>query len=235
MYLETERVRNKSYTEAIDSRFQKHSQEYFVLAALRYFYPQKFDGVVLKDSPDLQDRTNRIGVEVTIAVSQKEMKASREFSKLKRMTSSDERRRIIEKIGAIGHSVKKTPIGNVLSSSGSSSLSEKQNFQEAVSKKLKKLDSYRKSFNKVGLAIYFVEIPSSEVEKECIDWLNEICKKETYDFYIVLSHRFFLFYEPGEELIELKICSCQRQYLSTIARMTAEKEISLSDIEWQRR
>ena len=234
MYLETERVRNKRYTGAVASRLQKHSQEYFVLAALRYFYPQKFDGLVLDESPDLQDCSNSIGIEVTIAVSQKEMKASREFSKLKRMTSAEERRRIIEKIGAIGHSVKKTPIGNVLSSSGSSSISEKQNFQVAVSKKLKKLDSYRKSCDKVGLAIYLVEIPSSEVENECIDWLNEICKKETFDFYIVLSHRFFLFYEPGEELIELKICSYQRQCLSTIARMTAEKEISLSDIEWQR-
>ena len=74
MKINTNLVKVKAYTDAIKPSLLKHSQEYRVLATLRYLYPIKFDKMVPGEAPDLQDYENGIGIEVTIA--------SRAFSEL---------------------------------------------------------------------------------------------------------------------------------------------------------
>lgn len=53
-----------------------------MLATLRYLYPMKFDTMITGETPDLQDSVNSLGIEVTAAVKENDMKVSRAFSEL---------------------------------------------------------------------------------------------------------------------------------------------------------
>jgi hypothetical protein len=43
----------------------KTSQEYYVLAVLKYAFPERFSGLQKSETPDLQDVKKSLGVEVT--------------------------------------------------------------------------------------------------------------------------------------------------------------------------
>ena len=84
MKIDSDLIKNKNYTIPIEPSILKHSQEYNVLASLRYLFPHKFESMVTGESPDLQDIVNGIGIEVTAAVRENDMKASRAFATLRK-------------------------------------------------------------------------------------------------------------------------------------------------------
>lgn len=55
MKINTDLVKGKKYSSAVKPNTLKHSQEYRVLATLRYLYPAKFDTMITGEAPDLQD------------------------------------------------------------------------------------------------------------------------------------------------------------------------------------
>lgn len=77
MRIDTDLIKNKNYIYPIQSSVIKHSQEYITLATLRYLFPQRYETMIKGESPDLQDSVNGIGIEVTAAVRENDMKASR--------------------------------------------------------------------------------------------------------------------------------------------------------------
>lgn len=91
MRIDTDKIKNKKFIEPIKSEPQKHSQEYRVLATLRYLYPNRFENMVTDESPDLQDNKNGVGIEVTIAVDFRDMRASREFANLQQNNGNTEK------------------------------------------------------------------------------------------------------------------------------------------------
>lgn len=82
MKINTDLVKGKKYSSAVKPNTLKHSQEYRVLATLRYLYPSKFDTMITGEAPDLQDSASSTGIEVTAAVKEDDMKVSRAFSEL---------------------------------------------------------------------------------------------------------------------------------------------------------
>lgn len=82
MKINTDVVKGKKYSSAVKPNTLKHSQEYRVLATLRYLYPSKFDTMITGEAPDLQDSASSTGIEVTAAVKEDDMKVSRAFSEL---------------------------------------------------------------------------------------------------------------------------------------------------------
>ena len=82
MNINTDLVKNKEFASAIKSSALKHSQEYKVLATLRYLFPAKFNTMITGEVPDIQDFVNGIGIEVTSAVKENDMKGSRLLSEL---------------------------------------------------------------------------------------------------------------------------------------------------------
>ncbi len=90
MNIYTDLVQNKQFGHSIQSNLLKHSQEYRVLATLRYLFPQKYKNMNTGESPDLQDLESGIGIEVTAAVREDDMKATCAFSKLHRASSNRE-------------------------------------------------------------------------------------------------------------------------------------------------
>ena len=235
MNLHSDVIQNKNYTYSICAELQKHSQEYRVLATLRYLLPQQYEMITAGESPDLQDIKNSIGIEVTAAVRENDMKVSRIFSGLRQQNDEKKAEKRIKKIESCGYSL--VPIrGEKISVITSGTSNEEKIFlQESVRKKKQKFEQYRSKFRTLGLAIVLLEIPTTEAEDCCIDWINEELQKDqdSIDFMYVISHRFCIYYDVRMVRSgKWTISNEENRSLCTIARMTAEGELSLDDQEW---
>lgn len=236
MNIFTERVKNQHYSQPIQASLLKHSQEYRVLATLRYLFPQKYNKMAAKESPDLQDFENSIGVEVTAAVREDDMRATRAFSQFCRASSNRERQKNKTQIESSGYSIVPIQGSRLAISTTGTSNGEKNFFQKNVRKKIAKLRQYRKNFNVLGLAIVLLEIPTLEAESHFIDWICEVFREgdDLFDFVYVLSSRFCIYYDAQADHFQKQSISREEHtLLCTIARMTAEGELTLDDQEWQ--
>ena len=97
MNIDTPRVVNKRFNSSIkDEKKLKWSQEFFVLAFLKYRFPEEYKDLFHADKPDLQG--GNIFVEVTVLNSQYDMQANKEFAKYCK-DGSERRIKTIEKTG----------------------------------------------------------------------------------------------------------------------------------------
>lgn len=234
MKIYTDSVKNKIFSSSIKPSILKHSQEYRVLATLRYVYPNKFDAMTTGEAPDLQDSTNNTGIEVTVAVKEDDMKVSRAFSGLNQGKPKDieKRKNIIESSGYAFVPLKDEKVA--ISTSGTAD-GEKYFFQQSILRKTKKLQEYRTNFKKIGLAILLPEIPTSYAENHLSEWISEMFDESAnlFDFVYVISHRFCLYYDTQAKSTEKhSLTQDESRLLATIGRMTAEGELSMTDEEW---
>lgn len=169
MNIETDLVKKKEFSTSINSGIQKHSQEYKVLAILRYLYPQKFSTMINGEAPDLQDNENGVGIEVVSAAQENDMRASRAFSEL-HQTKGGDNEKSEERIRASGYKFVPVQGKKVGISTTGTSDSEKVLVQKIVLKKAGKIQQYKKNFRKVGLAILFSETPTSYAEDHCLEF-----------------------------------------------------------------
>ncbi len=234
MKINTNLVKNKKYNTSIEACLLKHSQEFRVLATLRYLFPGKYDAMVNGEAPDLQDRANSIGIEVTAAVKEKDMMVSRLFSELNKGTPKEieKRKKTIESSGYAFVPLKDKRVA--ISVSGTAD-GERFFIQESIKKKIKKLPQYRETFRTLGLAIILPEIPTTYTEQHIPEWIFEVLgeMESSYDFVYVISHRFCIFYNAQKNSLSKHTLSNEESTsLITIGRMTAEGELTLSDVEW---
>lgn len=234
MKIDTDRVKNKKFTEPIKANILKHSQEYRVLATLRYLFPTKYKTMITGEAPDIQDTVNSVGIEVTAAVKENDMKVSRAFSEMcqNEEKGTEKQKKIINSSGYSFIPIKNDKVA--ISTMGISD-GEKIFFQESIKRKIKKLQQYRSAFDIMGLAVLLPEIPTSEAESLFIDWIKEVFQKyeDAFDFVYVISHRFYILYDAKRNSSEKHSISTEEDcLLRTIARMTAEEELSLKDQEW---
>lgn len=226
----------KKYNNAFmkQHHLSKHSQEYRVLATLRYLFPGQFDNMVHGDRPDLQDEKNSVGIEVTLAVRATEMQVTKEFSKMCLASSEEKKLKYQKKIESTGYEVVQSPVRRVISPTGTSDV-EKNVFQESIKRKIKKARQYRDRFSILGLAVLLIEIPTSTAERSVGDWTFEVLGKDNnaFDFVYVISERFCHYYEikTGRRNI-YNLSKEEKQLLCTIGRMTAEGFLTLEDPVW---
>lgn len=100
---------------------------------------------------------------------------------------------------------------------------------------MKKLPQYREKFKEIGLAIILPEIPTTYAEEHFYEWTSEIFESESekFDFIYVISHRFCTYHNVQESTSKKYILTSEeKRLIATLARMTAEGELSLTDIEW---
>ena len=140
MKINTDLVKGKKYCSAIKPNTLKHSQEYRVLATLRYLYPSKFDTMITGEAPDLQDSASSTGIEVTAAVKEDDMKVSRAFSELNQGKPKDieKRKNIIKSSGYFSVPLKDEKVA--ISTSGTAD-GEKRFFKKAYEERRKKFSS----------------------------------------------------------------------------------------------
>jgi len=236
MNIHTDLVKNKRYNQPIQSNLLKHSQEYRVLATLRYLFPRKYNEMTSGESPDLQDCENGVGIEVTVAVQKDEMKVTSAFSRLHHARNNRDIEKNIDIIERSDYTL--VPIyDEIFAMYATGTLDgEKYFFQSSIRKKKTKLQQYRNNFGSVGLAIILLDIPTSEAESCIASWIYEVFQEDgnLFDFVYVLSHRFCVFYDVQENYSsKWMLSSEENRLLCTIARMTAEGELTLEDQEWQ--
>lgn len=234
MNIHTNLVKNKRFTSSIEPSILKHSQEYRVLATLRYVYPEKFDAMITGETPDLQDSTNSTGIEVTVAVKEDDMKVSRTFSEMNQGKDKD-----IEKheniIESSGYSFIYLKGEKIAISTFGTAIGEKYSFQHSVLRKTKKLHQYRTNFKRIGLAILLPEIPTTYAEDHFSKWVFELLRdtENQFDFCYVISHRFCVYCDVQTGIFEKKeLAQEESRLLSTIGRMTAEGELTMKSEEW---
>lgn len=236
MNIYTDLIKNKQYSQPIQSELLKHSQEYRVLATLRYLFPQKYNGMAPGESPDLQDCEKDIGIEVTVAVRENDMKATSAFSKLHQANSDRDAEKYKRIIESSDHTLDPIFGEKFAMCAAGSSYGEKHVFQNSIRKKKAKLQQYRKHFRLLGLAIVLPDIPTSEAESKFVDWIFEVFQENgsLFDFVYVLSYRFCIYYDVQTNCSSKWLFSSEEnKLLCTIARMTAEGELSLEDQEWK--
>ncbi len=234
MKIDTDLVRKKAFVSSIKPSNLKFSQEYKVLAILRYLYPQRFGSMAKGESPDFQDATNDTGIEVISAVKENDMLVSRAFSDLCQ-GKPENKEKSKKKIAENGYSILPIQGNKVAISTAGTADGEKALFQKSIRKKAQKLQQYRTNFKKIGLAILLPEIPTSYAEEHFSEWIEEVLNESEnlFDFVYVLSHRFCIYYVPKQKISEKRLLTDEEyRLLSTIARMTAEGELSLTDTEW---
>lgn len=231
MKIYTDLVSNKKNNGTIRADLHKHSQEYRVLAILRYLFPGKYETMIVRESPDLQDDINHIGIEVTSAVREKDMEALNAFSKLRQDRNNQKLKNIIEKSD---HSLVSSPMGLIMDTTGTSD-GEKKRFQESLRKKKAKLHQYKVKFEHLGLAV-ILEMPTSEAEIQLYNWIREVFQEDNnfYDFVYVISERFCIYCETQTDFSQKwSLSSEEWELLSFIAKMTAEGTLTLEDEEWK--
>lgn len=234
MNIYTDLVRNKKFASPIQSSLIKRSHEYRVLATLRYLYPTEFGTMIVRESPDLQDDASGIGIEVTAAVKEDDMRVAHIFSELCEGNQRDatECKNIIE---SLGYSfVPRRDGKNAITTAGTSD-GEKVFFQKSIRRKTEKLQKYRINFQRIGLAILLPEIPTAYAEKHFSEWIAEFSveTENWFDFVYVISHRFCMHYNVKENTVEKhSLTQDESRLLSTIGRMTAEGELVLTNPEW---
>jgi len=157
------------FDKPLTSRSRKKYVEFLALGILQYCNRDLYDGFNVHDAPDISDGNKLIGIEVTEAVTKEMAQIEGEYVKYRlenRLEEKERRKQIIErngaKIDALGltYPVKDSDI-------------EKLIFQDAIRKKMEKLELYRKQgFKKIGLFVFYDEPPipiTLEELKYCFD------------------------------------------------------------------
>lgn len=235
MNIFTKRILQYRPEKSILSQKLNLSQEYRALATLKYLFPEKYDSFTAGDAPDLQNIENSMGVEVTAAVPEKDMKVARLFSYLCEGNNVDRQKHLISAISKENYSVAETTVGLAAISPIATSVSEKVFIQNIISKKMEKLPQYQEKYKRVELALILPEIPTSDAERHITGWITDImhCARPAFDYVHIICHRFYkgLDMRTGEE-IKIAISNRENLALGAIARMTAEGVISFDSEEW---
>ena len=207
MNLYTDLLKENSFCDPTADGIVKHSQEYRVLATLRYLYPLKFDNMIVADAPDLQDKENDVSIEVTTTAKEGSMEVSRLFCETLSADNLYKREKQEKIICSRGYSIMSlNGKVNYLLASGTDA-EEKAFFQASLQKKNKKIEEYKKKFLRVGLAVLWEGIPTSYAEENIKEWIFEtyINADKTFDLIYVIASRFCIYYDIHSRYFEKRL------------------------------
>lgn len=222
-------IRNYEVTTALSPKLIKTSREYKVLAILKYSFPERFSKLQKSEAPDLQEPDGELAVEVTWGGSPRDGLISGESVKYSHAKTKDEKDKIRQKIqknGGDRNDISTNyPVGT--------SEGDKKSVIEAFRKKLKKVDNYRQSFLRIGLAI-IIDIPLFLIDDpDWGNWLSDI-NNSSFDF-VALIHwsGVDIFDFKTGEYSKQRICREDMDALKRLGRMTAEGKIKDDDPVWE--
>lgn len=226
--------KKQKFSDKINSQLLKCSYEYRVLATLKFLYPDMYNNMEKGESPDLQDKDNNIGIEVTTLSNNKELAASDAYYKLIRYKNISQQIKIINKNN---HSLTITDDGIIHMLSFGSYFCDKELFIKVINNKLDKLNEYKNKYKVVGLAVLIVDIICSETEYNIVNIINELYQETNnfYDFIYVISSDFCIYYNVYENVFKKRILSEEENLnLKKIGRMTAENVSNIeTDEKWK--
>lgn len=231
MKLNTPRIMNKEVSDYIKNEQKlKLSQEYFVLAFLKYKFHDKYKDVIHLDKPDLQGE--KVFVEVTSLDTGKDMMANKEFAKY--CKDHDERRiKTIEGTGNELGDVIGTDFKSMNSGGGYNFESDRLLLEKCVCEKITKAKGYDISNRSPELALVKKDRPLLEwLEKISFSLEQIVNNQEMYKIVYILFPNGCIYVEKGKTPQMIDLTQDEYLRLRTIGRMTAEEEINTDDEEW---
>ena len=225
--IHTSRIETKKFKGMIQEQLLKKSQELFVLALLRYIYPEKYDDVIHSDRPDLQGKA--IAIEVTMVDSPNELQVNKEFAKY-----CNDHKDIRKKTILANSNMKIETIENVcvLSESGGYNGSDDK-LLLCIENKIKKAMKYPGNYEVLELALIKKERPLQPWIASLNMWIKPLFKEDNpfRTIYVIFPNAYFVI-EKDKDGQLFQLDSKTYQALCKIGRMTAEGEITLEDEEW---
>ena len=222
-------IRNYEVTTALPTELRKTSREYRTLAILKYSFSDCFSKLHKAEAPDLQDDNGDLAVEVTWGGSQRDEQISGESLKYSLAKTEDEKGKslkIIRKNGGDRNAISTSyPVGT--------SEDDKKNVIEAFRKKLKKVDNYRQSFRRIGLAI-IIDIPMFFFDDpQWGRWLSDI-NNDSFAFVAIIHWSGVDIYDfKTGEYSKQRINREDMDALKRLGRMAAEGIIKDDDPVWE--
>ena len=206
------------------SRILKEFQEYYVLALLKFYFPDRFKNAIKGESPDIQ--SDDFGVEVTIADRENEMKVASNMKKKK-----------IKK--GIYNNITVTDSGGIIRSQSGGGFNdeiEKERIKKIIKRKNKSISEYKNKYvGNTELSILFTDIQvsdmyyiSKEVARQYINDEEGLIKT----IYLIFPDSFFLL-GMDCKYNSFVIDKDMKRRLQKIANMTAKGTIDLKNEEWK--
>jgi len=222
-------IRNYEFTSKLPKEVIKTSREYVALAILKYSFSEYFSKLHKAEAPDLQDDNGNLAVEVTWGGSPQNERISGESLKYSLAKTEDEKEKslqIIRKNGGDRNAISTSyPVGT--------SEDDKKNVIEVFRKKLKKVDNYRQSFRRVGLAI-IIDIPMFFFDDpQWGRWLSDI-NNDSFAFVAIIHWSGVDIYDfKTGKYSEQRINREDMDALKRLGRMAAEGIIRDDDPVWE--
>lgn len=234
MRLDTERIIEDGKYPNTDSQIIKYSQEYCVLAALRYFFPSEFADVEHSDHPDLLG--DDYCIEVVSVIDGHERSVEILFDEYKNARQEGQDTNQIEGKLDKKYSIDTSLGSPILQYPISTVEKEKILVQRAIEKKIRFIPEYRTKYSHVDLAVFLTEIPSSECLERLLEWAQSSFSgvKERYEKIFFISSRNLTVVDADDWNIKDSFEIPQETWkaLRKIGKLTAEGIIKLTDVEW---
>jgi len=225
--------------ERIKPNLKKESDEYYVLATLRYYNHERFKDWRHDDAPDLQKSDYSDGIEVTtIEEGESDFQFQCIRNEMKKDNKSEKKiskaKEIIHKNGKEINciSINGNKIYGLME--GGTSNSVITAISKAIERKREKITNYKNKCQKIGLAIIVESITITDADLEpALNFPNSVPDKPQFDaIYILTNSELIIFDNQEKKKIRVGIPKCVRLRIKKISRMTAEKRILLSDPIW---
>lgn len=235
----TDRVKNKVFTEYMDTKLFTAKIEYEAIAFIKHCFGQRFGNLYRSDAPDIQDKNCAWGIEVVKVITENDGRLEGEVAQYLRGTEENNEpirqkyaRRIERDGGKVSDRWVLFPVR--------SDTDEKNIFQDAMRRKLDKLPQYKKQgFKYMGIYMLYDRPIAFGTSIERKEWLEEVQAEyaEKYDIAIVLyqddtSWRISLYDFKSDKISDNKISNSMANYIGNLGRMTAEGEVKQDDPEW---
>lgn len=202
----------------------KKYNEQFALLILQHCFKSDYGNYILSDAPDLQCVDGTTGIEVTSAILECDAKIDGEFARYrlgpKKETDQKRCERIIERNGG-----RFEEFG--ISYPPKTCADELRIFQEAIHKKTKKIQSYRKNeFMRIGLFVLCEEMPiphSVQMLIKQLDSLQNGCDEQYNFFFLCYPYGIIRYDQESKQYEIFSIGQDDYERLSIEARIAIEK------------
>lgn len=205
-----------------DPEMQKYCSEYYVMAALMYFYPDKYFNLAHSDKPDLI-LNDLIGIEVTTCFEEKFNKIIGIWNNYRLDKNGMTFEKCQKKIAEQGGAMDEFGVDHNMSDESTQFVP----IVKAIDSKLAKLPEYRTKYKECSLAIILSE-PVDTIPKKTIEYFKEKQKNldDKFDSIIIIANHFLIIYNYKNDTFTHRIITIEEsRYLDNIGTMVANKNV----------
>ena len=194
------KVKDFEPTKITDPSLWKYCDEYSVMLALMYCFPDQYSDLMHSDKPDLQI-PNLVGIEVTQCLDEDYNASIGELIAYNMGKNGKSLKKVKDKISEHGGELNDFCLIHKTATEETQMVP----IRKGIDKKLSKLSEYRHQFKECCLAI-ILEEPIRTVPKLALDYFLKKQKESRYKFdkFIILTNRTLIIYNCATNFVSRK-------------------------------